>query len=410
MASSQTKTHKPTHRDLIKHSSHFSKAHIAIVSLIFAAVGGAILVSTFAANPNLPGDVNNDNVVDITDLSTILTYFNTTDARGDADSSGRVDITDLSIVLSHYGQRYSPAPTVSISASPSTISSGTSSTISWSSTNATACTASGAWSGTKAASGSQTVTPTSNSTYSLSCSGTNGSAIASATVTVSGGGGSFIFKGDYEAAGNAPWTQISCSNYGYALGVNGAIANFGPFYKDTAGATHNGDNVSSGQGTYFGEFSIPADTTHKQRCQNAITTRPTTINAGEYFSLMVYVPVGWTPGTSAWGPAIAELNYQTTLTDNSGKPLALTLKPDHVTLNMNTGKMNSTGSVFSNTSDADLPATCKGTLLPCAQYVIPPGKLVQGAWNEIIVYDYFTTSNTGIVLPPTPVSSRLGIE
>ncbi|MBX4201908.1 hypothetical protein KW803_03410, partial [Candidatus Saccharibacteria bacterium] len=43
----------------------------------------------------------------ITDLSTILTYFNTTDSRGDADSSGRVDITDLSIVLSHYGQSYS---------------------------------------------------------------------------------------------------------------------------------------------------------------------------------------------------------------------------------------------------------------------------------------------------------------
>ncbi|MBX4201905.1 hypothetical protein KW803_03395, partial [Candidatus Saccharibacteria bacterium] len=79
---------------------------------VFALIGGILIYRSFAAsNPNLPGDVNNDNVVDITDLSTILTYFNTTDARGDADNSGRVDITDLSIVLSHYGSRYTPIAT-----------------------------------------------------------------------------------------------------------------------------------------------------------------------------------------------------------------------------------------------------------------------------------------------------------
>ncbi|MBX4201448.1 hypothetical protein KW803_00930 [Candidatus Saccharibacteria bacterium] len=89
----------------------FSKPQLLIFTLVFALIGGILIYRSFAAsNPNLPGDVNNDNVVDITDLSTILTYFNTTDSRGDADSSGRVDITDLSIVLSHYGGSYSPPP------------------------------------------------------------------------------------------------------------------------------------------------------------------------------------------------------------------------------------------------------------------------------------------------------------
>jgi hypothetical protein len=79
-----------------------------------------------------------------------------------------------------------PAPTVSLSASPSSISSGGSSTLSWNSANATSCTASGAWSGSQALSGSQLVSPSTTSTYSLTCSGTGGSASANTTVTVSG--------------------------------------------------------------------------------------------------------------------------------------------------------------------------------------------------------------------------------
>ena len=57
-------------------------------------------------------------------------------------------------------------------------------------TNATTCTASGGWSGSKATSGSQTLTNlTSTATYTLTCTGTGGSGSNSATVTVTGGGG-----------------------------------------------------------------------------------------------------------------------------------------------------------------------------------------------------------------------------
>ena len=78
----------------------------------------------------------------------------------------------------------SSAPTVSISTSPSSITSGQSSTLSWSSTNATSCTASSGWSGTKSTSGTQAVTPTTNTTYTLTCTGSGGSTNGSATVTV----------------------------------------------------------------------------------------------------------------------------------------------------------------------------------------------------------------------------------
>jgi len=77
-----------------------------------------------------------------------------------------------------------PLPAVNISASPTTILLGQSSTLTWSSTNASACVASGDWSGTKAVSGSEAVTPSSigTKTYTLSCSGLGGTTSNSTTV------------------------------------------------------------------------------------------------------------------------------------------------------------------------------------------------------------------------------------
>jgi hypothetical protein len=96
------------------------------------------------------------------------------------------DSTDIGI----YATGGPSPPTLSLTANPTSISSGSSSTLSWSSTNATSCTASGAWSGSKATSGTQSVSPTSTSTYNLACTGSGGTANASATVTVTSGGGS----------------------------------------------------------------------------------------------------------------------------------------------------------------------------------------------------------------------------
>ncbi len=79
-----------------------------------------------------------------------------------------------------------PVATLSISVSPTTITLGQSATISW--TSNAPCTASGAWSGTKGASGTETVTPAAAGTltYTLTCvgSGYRESPSRSATLTV----------------------------------------------------------------------------------------------------------------------------------------------------------------------------------------------------------------------------------
>ena len=97
------------------------------------------------------------------------------DAAGNQTTSSAVAVTVSNV---------SPAPTVTLSATPTSITSGSASTLTWSSTNATSCTASGGWTGAKAISGTQSVSPTVTTTYTLACTGTGGTATQSVTVTV----------------------------------------------------------------------------------------------------------------------------------------------------------------------------------------------------------------------------------
>lgn len=79
-----------------------------------------------------------------------------------------------------------PAPVLSFSASPTTVDYQGQSTLTWSASNATACTASGDWSGSKPVTGQQTVGPlTNDSQFELACENASGvtvSDIASVTV------------------------------------------------------------------------------------------------------------------------------------------------------------------------------------------------------------------------------------
>ena len=78
--------------------------------LVFAVIGSVFIFRSFAANPNLPGDVNNDNVVNITDLSMLLSAYGKPGTAADFNGDGQVGITDLSILLTNYGKTYSGNP------------------------------------------------------------------------------------------------------------------------------------------------------------------------------------------------------------------------------------------------------------------------------------------------------------
>jgi hypothetical protein len=151
-------------------------------------------------------------------------------------------------------------PTVSLSASPAAISSGSSSTLSWNSSNATSCSASGAWSGTKATSGSQSVSPASTSTYNLSCTGSGGTVNASATVTISAAqpaqsitqtiqsgatlSGIINWKGVYDANGDG--TEDDPGSIEFYVDGNLVLSEIDPPFGDTDGFW-NSATVNNGQ-------------------------------------------------------------------------------------------------------------------------------------------------------------------
>ena len=79
-----------------------------------------------------------------------------------------------------------PEPTITLTANPASIEYNGTATLNWSAEHATMCTASLAWSGGKATSGSENVGPLSaDSTFTLTCSGLGGSDSESITVAVS---------------------------------------------------------------------------------------------------------------------------------------------------------------------------------------------------------------------------------
>lgn len=89
----------------------FSKFQLAIFVLVFGLLGGFVIWRSFAAGtvaPNVAfGDLNNDGFVNVTDLSILISNYNTANTSADMNGDGLVSIFDLSMLLSHYNQTYS---------------------------------------------------------------------------------------------------------------------------------------------------------------------------------------------------------------------------------------------------------------------------------------------------------------
>jgi hypothetical protein len=106
-------------KGLLRDKHRLSPIQLLIFLLVFGVVGILIIKSFAAPNPNLSGDLNNDNVVDGADLSILAANYKTSNAVADVNNDNTVNITDLSIILSQYGQTYTaqkPTPPTGLAA------------------------------------------------------------------------------------------------------------------------------------------------------------------------------------------------------------------------------------------------------------------------------------------------------
>lgn len=106
----------------------------------------------------------------------------------------------------------STAPVVSLSLADGTIEAGQTTSLSWSASDATACTASGGWSGSRALSGNQSVAPTQTTTYTLSCTGDGGTDTASATLTVNAQAPTLTFDASEDVVSQAGTVTLTWSS------------------------------------------------------------------------------------------------------------------------------------------------------------------------------------------------------
>lgn len=142
----------------------------------------------------------------------------------------------------------SPVPTVNFSASPSTISPGGSATLTWSSTGATSCTAGGGWSGSKAISGTQSVSPTSTTVYTIDCTGTGGTTRGNVIVNISAPTGPISFPAQPQLL-NFSYPQVTGKTW---------TVNSGGNLQTALNQAQRGDEIVLEAGaTFIGNFTLP---------------------------------------------------------------------------------------------------------------------------------------------------------
>ena len=184
---------------------------------------------------------------------------------------------------------------VNLSASPSTIDGGQSATLSWSSSNASSCSAS--WTSSSATSGSESVSPGATTTYSISCTGSNGSASDSVTVAVN------------TAPAPAPTVGLSASPSAIDEGQSATLS-WSSTDANSCSASWTSSSATSGSES----LSPTEDTTYSISCDgdggSASDSATVTVNAASGGYDLVGDYVGGTNDTQVYDTSFAvEFSY-----------------------------------------------------------------------------------------------------
>jgi|GEM_PF-1619625 len=186
------------------------------------------------------------------------------------------------------------APTVSISATPTLITFGQSSTLNWSSTNATGCTASNGWSGAKALSGSQSVSPTATTTYALTCVGAGGTTTQQTTISVTSSTPPSMPTVTFSASPTSitsgqssilTWSSTNASSCTASLGWSGTKATSGTQSVSPTATTTYSISCTGGGGTASGSATVNVTVPATPQPTLTFTVSPTQITSGQSATL-----------------------------------------------------------------------------------------------------------------------------
>ena len=234
------------------------------------------------------------------------------------------------------------APTVLISASPTSLLYGGSTTLSWSSTNASSCSASDGWTGGINTSGSKTIDAlTSNTRFSLSCTGVGGTTTERVDVSVSAPA-----PAPAPASAIPPVVNLSASPLSIAYNSS----------HDLTWSTSSADSCVA-SGNWSGNEAVSGTITRENQTVDTTYTLVCT-GAGGTSSDTVSVTVAAPPPTLSFSanPATVDQNGFTTLTWDSSDATDCTASGDW------SGDMAVSGSqlVSGLTIDSQFSLVCNG--------------------------------------------------
>ncbi|HWK55390.1 MAG TPA: hypothetical protein VNR18_13520, partial [Hyphomicrobiales bacterium] len=240
-----------------------------------------------------------------------------------------------------------PTFTTSLAVSPAAITVGQSATLSWMAENATSCIASGAWSGSKSASGSEIVTSATegNHTYALTCSGEGSDAVSSTTLTVSAKPVKSItgLVTEIRLAGSGAYEPHSDFTIGKSFSIFSALSGFGatercfvasyPVGEQPASWRYVGVVISlNGKRISVDTASMPGNYMFELACGGTSTAAPDLENGDrKAVPVTFHSPVGI--GSFATDAATVLPNGSYTLSWETGGAVSCMLDGDAVAVN-----------------------------------------------------------------------------
>jgi hypothetical protein len=75
---------------------------LALFMAAFSVIGIDLLLITKADSPDLRGDLDNNNIINVSDISILLSNYGTNNVVADLDGDGKVNAMDLSVLLRNY--------------------------------------------------------------------------------------------------------------------------------------------------------------------------------------------------------------------------------------------------------------------------------------------------------------------
>jgi hypothetical protein len=258
VSSSNSSSGKPTITSFAANPTNINSGASSMLS--WTATGA----TSIAITPGTFTSASASGATSVSPTATTTYTLTATNAAGSATST-------LTVSVNTAGK-----PTISsFTASPSTITAGSSSTLSWATTGATNIAITPGTFTSTSASGSTGVSPTATTTYTLTATNASGSATSTAKVTVAASGGPLSITttscpGGTQGAAYAGCTIVASGGvppYTYSVSTNPSFPPLPEGMSLNASTGIVSSSLIGGQGTYVPVFVV-TDSTNAQANQN----------------------------------------------------------------------------------------------------------------------------------------------